>query len=193
MKKSSATTLFLGTSLLFLGIVLAIWYPIYNTYHYRYYYLNQIEHPKHTYPFVHYLSTKNLNNSYVPGYRVEKSDRSQVKDSYIYKENVLKKGDVVEVSSDFLRYYDSKIKFDKHRDYVLISFSDWGKIDDDVIDYSDYKNETKKVNPKLYSMMDDLEDKISNTKRPLIKFQGLFNLLLKRGWVYYGGNYPGNN
>ncbi|WP_054652695.1 hypothetical protein [Limosilactobacillus equigenerosi] len=113
MKKSSATTLFLGTSLLFLGIVLAIWYPIYNTYHYRYYYLNQIEHPKHTYPFVHYLSTKNLNNSYVPGYRVEKSDRSQVKDSYIYKENVLKKGDVVEISPDYLTHYESKRKVSK--------------------------------------------------------------------------------
>ncbi|KRL92604.1 hypothetical protein [Limosilactobacillus equigenerosi] len=171
-------------NLIILGILILIIYPVYNFNHFRFYYIGHQPHPKYTYPFIPKLrSFSYFDESSLPGYSV--STNSDISQNYtvIKKNNIVKKGDLIRISSQEIEYFSDKDDENDFTDEKPKQLVEWALVDNEsgkitsVYDNVSGKDiHQRKMKPEIYTALNQLEQTISNARRPLINLQWLYNI-----------------
>ena len=163
--------------LILFGIIFVVQIPFNLHYHAYYYATHMKDDGDKYYRFAPLLGNNYLPQSYVPGYKVEHIDLREATNNIIIKDNILKKGDKLEIDFNSSNYYPNKNK----DDYYSISFENDGKVYSIDIVYSNGKEEKLSKNnitrKRAYSSLNQFNETLKeNSRRPIINLQWLWNM-----------------
>ena len=152
----------------------AIMYVPYNLEEYNYYYATHMKHRRYQYPFLPALGLTKLPPEYLPEFHIEYFKKKDIQDNTLTKQNVIRKGDYLEIRPSFISYATSKKNFNND-DVVGLAVPDSTGT---IIPY-----DRKDLGKGLLQVLNDTQAELKrNSEKPLINLQKIYNWYFN--WLY---------
>ncbi|MDO4458232.1 MAG: hypothetical protein Q4B83_07955 [Ligilactobacillus murinus] len=166
--------LWIAISILTLLGLWAIMYIPYNLEEYNYYYATHMKHRRYQYTFLPALRISKLPPEYLPEFYIEYFKKKDIQNNTLTKQNVIRKGDYLEIRPSFISYATSKKNFDNSDVTALAGPTPNGTI-------TPY--DRKDLGKGLLEAFSDIQAELKrNSKKPLINLQKIYNWYFN--WLY---------